>query len=717
MVSIRNSQTDRNRRQDRNTVLIALAVALAGAMAMFVPALGNSALPKVQVWSAGGLAAMAGVLLILISLGRSGTTGRTTGLLTVYLVVHLNAAAMLVYVASPDIVRILPYICWFFPLVLIHRFTNTGFFLRPIGLVVNLSPVPIAVFVTGIGLDQPGIPDLGAIITFMACFLAFVMLVEFYARRRDAEIWCAACAEEAGRSADLMRLGDERFRLIGRATNDLVWDADLKSGKIWWNDILLTIYGYDPKDLHTDMTAWDSWIHPEDRNRVASGLRSVMDSGASNWTSEYRFVCADGRIVDVVDRGLVLRDAEGQPIRMIGSTADVTELRNLEKKLLHAQKLEAVGQLTGGIAHDFNNLLTIIVGNVESLASIGSDPKVRRMAEITLQAAERAATLTSRLLSFSRKQVLSPQPIDPGLLLTGIEGLIRRTINESIDIRINATTTLWQIEADQSQLENAVLNLVINARDAMPDGGHLTIDASNVTPDEDDLHLMAGDYVAITVSDTGCGMPQDVIERAFEPFFTTKEVGMGSGLGLSMVWGFVQQSKGHVQICSNPGDGTSVKLFFPASTSAVVTETKHKDDPALLTGSERILVVEDDAMVRKYVVTQLLSLGYQVTDRESAELALAVLDCGESFDLLFTDVVMPGMNGGELAAEALQRQPDLKVLFTSGYTEDVILHKGRLADGVSLLSKPYRRADLALAIRQSLDSRAPGRVVLDPDAS
>jgi len=647
--------------------------------------------------------------LILTMVRPFLATGAITGLLSVYFVFHLNAGAIFGFDQSENILRILPYLFWFFPLVIFHKFTNVGFHKRPIDLFIGFGPLPtIGVVLHHLSADFV-IEEFDAIAVFAASFFAFVFCVGFYSRHRDAEVLHIAQVEQSLRRAEELRVSEERFRLIGKATNDLIWDADLKSGRIWWNDTLVGIYGYNPAELSRDLDAWERWVHPEDRERVIGSLQAVMDGTESNWSAEYRLICADGRTLEVVDRALLLRDEGGAPARIIGSATDVTELRDLERKLRQSQKMEAIGQLTGGIAHDFNNLLTIILGNAEMLADfVGDDPKAQRLAETTMLAAERGATLTNRLLAFARKQPLAPRQIEPAPLVQSLQGLIHRTIKEDIEIDLTAEPDVGHIEVDPAQFENAVLNLVINARDAMPEGGKLGIHIRNVTLHDDErLGLdggLTGRFVLIEVSDSGHGMPPDVLERAFEPFFTTKPAGKGSGMGLAMVWGFVQQSQGHARIHSEPDSGTAVQLFFPAVADVRAPEAqsdrKAREEKK---GSGRILVVEDDEIVREHVVSQLQGFGYEVEAAASAGVALTLLEKGARFDLLFTDVVMPGgMNGRQLADEALRRDPSLKVLFTSGYSEDVIVHEGRLDPGVELLSKPYRRHELSEKVAQMI---------------
>ncbi|HEX7719056.1 MAG TPA: PAS domain-containing protein, partial [Woeseiaceae bacterium] len=511
MISIDDNSAERRIGQARNVVLIAVVVAFSSAMLGVMFGILSEDGIGPDAWLIGALLLVSGSLMILVLLKPAMATSVVTAALTVYFAVHLNVGAIVVYQASGDFVRALPYVTWFFPLVAFHQFTNFGYYKRPINVLVNLSPIPTAAYVLAHPVQPVGPATLDAVVTFLFSFFAFVLFLGYFTRHREEEIERAARADEADRSAAVLRVSDERFRMLGLATNDLIWDADLRTGKTWWSESLLDTYGYNPRESGADPKVWESWIHPDERDRVVGSLTSVLESGGSNWSSEYGLVCADGRTLNVMARGLVLRDESGEPIRLIGSTTDVTELRDLEKKLRHAQKLEAVGQLTGGIAHDFNNLLTIILGSAETLADIhAADPESYELASAAVQAAERGAQLTSRLLSFARLQALSPEHRHPGELLAGIEGLIRRTIDEDIEISIRVAMDVLPVEVDPGQLENAVLNLVINARDAMPDGGRLTIEAANVPLETEDLSsfegMNAGQYVVIAVSDNGCGM-------------------------------------------------------------------------------------------------------------------------------------------------------------------------------------------------------------------
>lgn len=387
----------------------------------------------------------------------------------------------------------------------------------------------------------------------------------------------------------------------------------------------------------------------------------------------------------------------------------VTEKKRLEAQLQEAHRMEAIGHLTGGMAHDFNNLLTVVMGNADLLCeALVDDFRLGPLARAVSESAHRGADLTQRLLAFARRQALAPQPTDINRLIGGLAELLRRTLGEQIELRFHPGRDLWSANIDPSQLESAILNLSINARDAMSDGGHLTIETHNVSLSahyaDAQLELAPGDYVCIAVSDTGTGIPKAIRSRVFEPFFTTKEKSKGTGLGLSMVFGFLKQSTGHVNLYSEEGEGTTIKLYLPRIRQAAQDPGPPPRENANLSGSETLLVVEDDVAVRKYVVAQLEAAGFGVRQAKDGPSALAILDADAAIVLLFTDVMMPGgMTGRELAIAALRRRPDLKVVYTSGYTENAIVHNGRLDPGVRFLGKPYRPAALLKMIRETLD--------------
>lgn len=395
---------------------------------------------------------------------------------------------------------------------------------------------------------------------------------------------------------------------------------------------------------------------------------------------------------------------------------EIQERLRAEEALRQAQKMEAVGQLTGGVAHDFNNLLTVILGGLDSIKrEIGKDssdidlPRLRRMQALASQGAERAATLTSRLLAFARRQPLAPKPINLNKLIAGLSDLLQRTLGETIKLETVSAAGLWHAHADPAELESALMNLAINARDAMPSGGKLTIETANVWLDEKYVSTLvepvpSGQYAMLAVSDTGHGMEKETIDRVFEPFFTTKEAGKGTGLGLSQVYGFVRQSGGHIRIYSEPHEGTTVKLYLPRDLN--VEGPAHEQTASDADGgSETVLVVEDHEGLREYSAGVLRELGYRVLEAPNGQTALELLREEESeVDLLFTDVVLPGLNGRELADQALRVRPDLKVLFTTGYTRNAIVHNGRLDEGVSLITKPFTFDSLAAKVRKMLDS-------------
>jgi signal transduction histidine kinase/CheY-like chemotaxis protein len=404
-----------------------------------------------------------------------------------------------------------------------------------------------------------------------------------------------------------------------------------------------------------------------------------------------------------------VRSLDGTVVGMVPEAVDVTERRDAEAQLRQSQKMEAVGQLTGGLAHDFNNMLAVIVGNLNLLERrlARGDTEVGRYVDAALDGAKRAAALTHRLLAFSRQQPLAPVPVDANRMVADMSELLTRSLGEAVRMETVLSAGLWKAHADPSQLENAVLNLCVNARDAMPEGGRLTVETNNAHIDAEygrENAVEPGQYVLIAVSDTGTGMTPDVVAKAFDPFFTTKGIGKGTGLGLSQVFGFVRQSNGHVKIYSEPGHGTTLKIYLPrfqgpdgapAEAPAAIAQAGNR--------AEIVLVVEDDERMRACSVESLRELGYDVMQAGSGAEALTLVEAGYVFTLLFTDIVMPEMTGRQLADRMLARLPDLKVLYTTGYTRNAIVHNGVLDAGTHLLPKPFGIAQLAEKVRAVLD--------------
>ncbi len=477
--------------------------------------------------------------------------------------------------------------------------------------------------------------------------------------------------------------------------------------KFWLSHHIVEIMSF--QDNFIPISALEERILPSDLSAFQDALQRAA-VGRDLVQIEFRAKNGEGALLIFRAQTGVLgaKSVNNNATEVTGIVQDITELRSLGSQLQQAQKLEAVGHLTGGVAHDFNNLLTIILGSAEQITEMTTDPKLRHMAETTMAAAERGAELTGRLLAFARRKPLDPKPTDLNQLIESMQGLIRRTLPESIELEFVLAPDLGIAEIDAGELDAALLNLVVNAHDAMEETGKLMIETANVALDRTyaarHAEVEPGEYVMICVSDTGSGMDPETVQRAFEPFFSTKEVGKGSGLGLSMVFGFTKQSGGHIKIYSEPGEGTLVKLYFPRVNSAQEIDSKPAIDVSVRGGTEHILIAEDDELVLEHLANQLVSLGYQVTTALSGPEALEAVQTRDDIDLLLTDVVMPGgMNGRELAEQALASRPSLKVLFTSGYTENALVHRGRLDPGVTQLSKPYTRREMATKLRRVLD--------------
>jgi PAS domain S-box-containing protein len=510
-----------------------------------------------------------------------------------------------------------------------------------------------------------------------------------------------------------MRASEQRFRQLFDNNPNPMWVYDVGNLRfLEVNRRAVEVYGYSPEQF-LRMRILDLAL-PEDAPRLAQMIEARR--GIGHRQSEWRLRTRGGKVLDVLTATHDIR-FDGRPAILV-ATLDITGWRAAEAQLLQAQKMEAIGLLTGGIAHDFNNLLTVIIGSADKLQrQLVPGTLEHQLADMARSAGDRAAELVRDLLAVAQRQALRPVAIDINRLVGNMMALLQRTIGEDIDMQTMPVAKPWPIFVDRAQLESAILNLVLNARDAMPAGGKLTIETANLAVDAGLARrypdLAVGDYVMLAVTDTGHGMPPDVVAHAFEPFFTTKEPGKGSGLGLAMVFGFVKQSSGHVEIQSQVGRGTSVRLYLPRYAEEIATAPMERShEPVEGGGGERVLLVEDDEMVRGFAANQLRELGYQVTLAENGVIARGILRRGKRFDLVITDVVMPGGVGGrEVADIALRQQPGVKVLFISGYTRDAILQHGRVEPDFRLLPKPFTRAQLARAVREALAVPAPASPV------
>lgn len=523
--------------------------------------------------------------------------------------------------------------------------------------------------------------------------------------------------DESSKVADQLRQLD---LLINAVVDYAIFQLDPHGVISTWNSGARRIKGYEAKEIIGQH--FSKFYTPED---IAIGIpKTALKQAAEQgrFEAEGWRVRKDGSrfwASVVIDR---ITDEKGNLLGFAKITRDITEryeaqkkLKNVQEQLAVSQKMEAVGQLSGGIAHDFNNLLMIVLGNLESAArqakSLPGSSNLQRYLSNAVRGAQRAAALTSRLLAFSRRQPLDPKPLDVNRFLVSSVEFLQRSLGEKVEIEAVGGAGVWPIEVDANHLESALVNLAINARDAMPNGGKLTLEAANVFADEEYVRaapeLTPGQYVAICVTDTGSGMPAEVANRAFEPFFTTKEVGHGTGLGLSQVYGFVRQSGGLVKIYSELGQGTTIKLYFPRLLRGEAEQSAEREElPAEANFAETILLVEDDADVRAYLIDVLQNLNYRVLEASNAQTALTyLLQDTRSIDLLLTDVVMPGISGRELARRAHELRPELPVLYMTGYSRNAVVHQGRLDEGINFLQKPIKQSDLATRIRELIDSK------------
>lgn len=546
----------------------------------------------------------------------------------------------------------------------------------------------------------------------MTAFLALIAMLGFRARHRFKAL--RATAERLEKSQAALKQSDSRYALAARGANEGLYDWDIASGKAYYSPRFLEIAGDTQNGLDARRRGWLDAIHRDDRSRVVQSVKQVVEEGAEFLDVECRIVRPDGKERRVHLTGAAERGRDGAAIRLAGSLGDITEYRAAEEALRRAQKMEAIGRLSGGIGHDFNNLLSIVIGNLDLLIEdMDERPAERERAEIALKAALRGAALTKRLLAVARQLPAAKCVSDINAVVASMRTILSRALTSEIVFDIHSQPDLWSAEIDPGDLEDSILNLAINARDAMPSGGRLVIETGNARLDNDYAQrnpgVVPGDYVMIAVSDTGCGMSKATLEKAFEPFFSTKPAGSGTGLGLSMVYGFVKRSAGHIAIYSEPDHGTTVRIYLPraAGPKANVSDVDIRRDD-LPRGREKILVVDDEEDLRKLAVKYLTDLGYDTVSAADGPSALDIIERERNIDVLFSDVLMPGgINGYDLAATARRRLPTLKVLLTSGFSR----HAGPSSDSPDvkltdmLLVKPFRKTDLATKMREVIEAR------------
>lgn len=506
---------------------------------------------------------------------------------------------------------------------------------------------------------------------------------------------------------ELLRGSLERFELVSRATTDAVWDFNVKTGEAWWSDLWYDKYGLR-RDQPPNMDEWASHIHPDDHERIVASFVQMLSDSSQQWREEYRYRLADGSYASVIDRAYILRDATGAALRVSGVMEDVTKYLDLQRQLQQAAKMEALGHLAGGVAHDFNNILTVIHGHASFISDAdqrGADTRASAL-EIA-EAAERAASLTRQLLLFSRQQVLQRTCFDVNGALAAMGKMLSRIVGEDVRLEFDLPRTAFFIDADAGMVDQIVLNLCVNARDAMSDGGRLTIATRATVVDEVPMHTGAlpGRYVSISISDTGAGIPPDVLPHIFEPFFSTKTPGRGTGLGLSTVFGIVKQHRGWIDVKTEAGQGTSFDVWLPLS--APPADAPRRDDAtASVEGAEKILLVEDEPAVLKFMRVALERKGYRIVQASTGREALDAWQSHRDVRLLVTDLVLPGgMGGRELASTLTRERPEVKVLLVSGYSAefsgvDVTQQPGRY-----FLQKPFSAVRFVEIVRACLDSR------------
>jgi two-component system cell cycle sensor histidine kinase/response regulator CckA len=512
---------------------------------------------------------------------------------------------------------------------------------------------------------------------------------------------------ERNLSIEARRKTEERMRFVLEAAGVGIWDMDCTTQAVQWSEILETQYGLKPGTFGGTLESFIALVHLDDRESLVATVGQAMKTGG-DFSILHHTTCPDGTLRWLSGAGRVLLGEEGEPVRAVGISLDVTERHTLEQQYQQAQKMEAIGRLAGGVAHDFNNLLTVILGYCELLlAGLNPDDTIHAdIAEIQ-KAGASAAGLTRQLLAFSRKEIIQPTSLDLNVVVADTRAMLARLIGEDVTIVLELDTALSPVKADRGQVEQMVLNLAVNARDAMPKGGRLTIETANIELDErfakTHVPVNPGPYVVLTVADTGTGMTPEVRARVFEPFFTTKEPGKGTGLGLATVFGIATQSGGTITVESQVGSGTSFRVYFPRADTAELVVAAPPPVARSRVGIQTVLVVEDADGLRELTKRLLEKQGYTVLLAANADEALRLFDEYPSIDLLLADVVMPGASGPELVKQLVERRPTLKVIYMSGYTDDAIVHHGVLDPGIVFLHKPFSSESLGQKIREVID--------------